>query len=301
MTVYLIKNPRENAVKIGYTDGDPMDRLRSLQTGSPSVLYLIDTIEDAPRDTEQELHARFTHLRVRRNGEWFHDDGSILSAFESHRAAEHREHLLTAVRELESKLLPALETAPEATTGQLTQLLDSMLRLAVPRCSCVGTSTMSQRLYAEVGAGVQNFWDEFRNRFAWDLLPYTFLYDLYKAWFSRVTSSGSVVGSHKFADKIREIVEFDSIWTFSDQKRAIYAGLKMEAPEPLVVEYQLLSWCDQSLVNSRSPNPVALSQPKHLRPNYRGLTRRHPEPMMRAAQLTGATTSTPITTTSEEN
>ena len=58
--------------KFGYSE-DPSRRLRSLQTGSSSVLSLVHTIVvDCDLDIvrlERTLHKEFAHHRVR--GEWF--------------------------------------------------------------------------------------------------------------------------------------------------------------------------------------------------------------------------------------
>lgn len=64
--IYFIEG--NEAVKIGYTGGDPLSRLRSLQTASPSELRLVAVMDGTPRD-EGALHAKFHHLHLR--GEWF--------------------------------------------------------------------------------------------------------------------------------------------------------------------------------------------------------------------------------------
>lgn len=54
--------------KIGYTAGDPKDRLQMLQVGSSRALVLVTTLPGEMSD-EKRLHMRFAHTRVR--GEWF--------------------------------------------------------------------------------------------------------------------------------------------------------------------------------------------------------------------------------------
>ena len=69
MAIYFIvlESP-EPLVKIGYTDRDPIDRLRELQTANPYPLRLV-LVCDGDIRKESELHRSFSHLRT--NGEWF--------------------------------------------------------------------------------------------------------------------------------------------------------------------------------------------------------------------------------------
>jgi hypothetical protein len=62
---YLIKADGSHLVKIGIAT-DPMQRLKTLQTGQPMDLYLIWSV---PGDYEYDLHVRFAEYRHR--GEWF--------------------------------------------------------------------------------------------------------------------------------------------------------------------------------------------------------------------------------------
>lgn len=66
--IYFIVAEETNSVKIGYTGGDPLDRLSDLQTGNHHKLSLIATAE-GDRDFEKRLHERFASDRVQ--GEWF--------------------------------------------------------------------------------------------------------------------------------------------------------------------------------------------------------------------------------------
>jgi hypothetical protein len=66
MTIYFISDGSH--IKIGYTDGSPSTRLKSLQTGNPSALTLLGQHEGGT-DVELGLHERFSDQRV--HGEWF--------------------------------------------------------------------------------------------------------------------------------------------------------------------------------------------------------------------------------------
>ncbi len=68
--VYFIKVEGKDTFKIGFTEGDPSDRLASIQTYCPfpvSVYGVISTTR--PRDVEQLLHRQFDEHQT--TGEWF--------------------------------------------------------------------------------------------------------------------------------------------------------------------------------------------------------------------------------------
>jgi len=67
--VYFIEAIGLGKIKIGRTKGDPLERLRAFSTGNPCELRLLGRI-DGDKDTEKELHKRFSHIRMSR--EWFH-------------------------------------------------------------------------------------------------------------------------------------------------------------------------------------------------------------------------------------
>jgi hypothetical protein len=61
-------------VKIGWTAGNPWDRLRNLQTSNGARLELLATVEGTRAD-ERKLHAAFRALRT--HGEWFALSGRL--------------------------------------------------------------------------------------------------------------------------------------------------------------------------------------------------------------------------------
>lgn len=77
-TVYLIGALHSDVVKIGFTDGDPADRARKLQTGSPVRLRVLSWFAGTAED-ERGLHRRLRHLRSR--GEWFRNTNELRSVF----------------------------------------------------------------------------------------------------------------------------------------------------------------------------------------------------------------------------
>jgi Meiotically up-regulated gene 113 len=68
MAVYFAQDRATGLIKIGHTEGDVADRLKTLQTGCPGELVLL-LVESGNHRDEKVLHARFALLRER--GEWF--------------------------------------------------------------------------------------------------------------------------------------------------------------------------------------------------------------------------------------
>lgn len=98
--------------------------------------------------------------------------------------------------------------------------------------------------YKEANDPVRSYWDEFQWLFVWDLLPFSFLYDLFKSWFVRVSPSGSIISRQKFIASLVAIVDADPDSGFScdDKSKKIRPGQSMDAGEPLIGEYELKSW-----------------------------------------------------------
>ncbi len=68
MAIYFIEMEGLNLLKIGFTDRDPLDRLRELQTANPHKLNLLLVMAGGVKH-EAQLHRDFAHLQAQ--GEWF--------------------------------------------------------------------------------------------------------------------------------------------------------------------------------------------------------------------------------------
>jgi hypothetical protein len=67
--VYFITDGSK--IKIGYTDGPLIDRIRDLQTGNPRTIETLATIPSGSMATESAIHRNWQSDRIR--GEWFND------------------------------------------------------------------------------------------------------------------------------------------------------------------------------------------------------------------------------------
>jgi hypothetical protein len=75
--IYFAQADISGQIKIGYHGGtDANDRLRELQTGCPTKLFLLGTLPGGP-ETEADLHKRFAFAHV--HGEWFNPVPELLA------------------------------------------------------------------------------------------------------------------------------------------------------------------------------------------------------------------------------
>lgn len=129
--------------------------------------------------------------------------------------------------------------------------------------------------YKEANDPVRAYWNDVRHRLVWDLVPFPFLYDLYKAWFADVSPSGSPVSRQQFVKDLVGIVEDDDLFGCTDKNRKIRTSTLMNRPEPLIAEYDLKNWMNTSY---KGTDPLQRSRFNNHQPNYRGLLRRPPAP-----------------------
>lgn len=83
--VYFVREGAVGPIKIGHAF-NVAKRLATMQTANPRALRLLREV-DGGRERERELHARFSHLRIR--GEWFRPDPYLLGFIEAPQRAEY--------------------------------------------------------------------------------------------------------------------------------------------------------------------------------------------------------------------
>lgn len=118
---------------------------------------------------------------------------------------------------------------------------------------------------------VRAFWDVFAHDFAWDALPYEFLYDLYTQWHKHTSPGGAPVGYRKFIQDIKNIAEADTatMWQQPNSQGRFRPGSMMSNPEPLIEDYGLHNW-----ENAKAkPHTLSRCIPAPLKDYYRGLVR----------------------------
>lgn len=117
---------------------------------------------------------------------------------------------------------------------------------------------------------VEDFWNEFKNRFVWDLLPYEFLYILYKNYLKEVNPQSSVMGKNSFTRELRAVVRNDPTqqWVASTTPRS--RGENMSAREQLIIQYNLRDYMRDYFI---SADPRMDFSDEQKKKTYRGLLR----------------------------
>ena len=77
MPIYFVRSGVVGPVKIGWSAGDVIARVKALQTAHPQKLRLIRVLDGAKSD-ERAMHGKFSALR--QNGEWFNFNEAMLDA-----------------------------------------------------------------------------------------------------------------------------------------------------------------------------------------------------------------------------
>lgn len=126
--------------------------------------------------------------------------------------------------------------------------------------------------YKEFNDPVRQFFEEFSDTFTWNLLPFNFLYELYKAWFKLNSPSGAIQGRNTFIQDIIAVTQNDPNWYCVDKKQAVRAAGKMDTPEPLIAKYNLDAWKNPNYIGS----DVAKMCVPMTQTSYRGLQRVNP-------------------------
>ena len=110
----------------------------------------------------------------------------------------------------------------------------------------------SDGIHDSESGSVKQFFFEFYERFVWGVLPYGFLFDLYKAWLEEKYPNCVPLGRNKFQAALREVVnsepELRAKWC--SQHGPIHPGWRMDACEPLIAIYGLKNWKGRAVKSS---------------------------------------------------
>ena len=100
---------------------------------------------------------------------------------------------------------------------------------------------------------VRAFAEEFLDRVVWDLLPWRFLYALYRAWLTKDQPSNPPLGYNKFIKHLtlilQEAVGEGEGYGWFVTPAAVRTKTRILGEEPLAVEYNLDQWFDIQPVN----------------------------------------------------
>lgn len=123
--------------------------------------------------------------------------------------------------------------------------------------------------YKDYNDPVRQFLDEMLPQLVWDLVPFSFLYELYKAWFRKNSPNGSIQGRNTFITDVLNILSNYSEWYCQGRTTPIRPGNKMSQAEHLIAEYGLQEWMNPTY---KGGDIDQICSPK-LKSTYNGLLR----------------------------
>ena len=124
--------------------------------------------------------------------------------------------------------------------------------------------------YREFNDPILQFVDEILPQLQWDLVPFTFLYDLYRKWFDKNIPSGSAQSRNTFIKDLLIAIQNNNIWYCKDKNTKIKTSNRMDKPEPLIMEFDLKQWMNN---NYKGNDVNKICKPSALSQSYRGLIR----------------------------
>lgn len=96
--------------------------------------------------------------------------------------------------------------------------------------------------YMESNDPVREFWNEYKDRFVWDLLPNPFLYSCYKSWYNMNNPSGRVMSNRSFLDSLRIVITSQGdMWEDrSTSEHNVASSGRMVGDEPIISELDMV-------------------------------------------------------------
>lgn len=125
--------------------------------------------------------------------------------------------------------------------------------------------------YREYNDPIRQFVEEILPRCSWDLLPFTFLYDLYRAWFEKYIPSGSPQSRNTFIKDLLIAIQGNELWECPDKNKKIKTSNRLDYPEMMIQEFRLTSWMNPRY--TASYDKAKMCTPDNISESYRGLTR----------------------------
>lgn len=129
--------------------------------------------------------------------------------------------------------------------------------------------------YKESNDPIRQFWIEFEDEFVWDLVPWKFLFDLYKVWYDQNFPRAQQVSHPVFINSLKVIIKRESIvWDCDDDNKKKYRiSNKMSKPEPLICQYNLKEWMSKTY-QGRDPKKLCTLKADDLSASYAGIFRK---------------------------
>lgn len=124
--------------------------------------------------------------------------------------------------------------------------------------------------YKEFNDPILQFVNEILPQLQWDLVPFTFLYSLYRAWFDKYVPSGSPQARNTFIKDLLIALKDNDTWECKDKNAKVASANRMDKPEWLIDEYKLEDWYSQTYKGNDRAKRCCPS----LQASYRGIVRK---------------------------
>ena len=119
---------------------------------------------------------------------------------------------------------------------------------------------------------IRQFVEEVLPELKWTLLPFTFLYDLYRAWFKRNIPTGSPQGKMTFRKDLCNVLSNSDEYEIH-KDYPVSSVYKMAVAEPMIDEYKLENWLNPRYKTATDRTKACTPVPKE---SYRGIVRKNP-------------------------
>ena len=125
---------------------------------------------------------------------------------------------------------------------------------------------------------VLEFMDDMLPELSWDVVPFNFIYALYRGWMQRNAPSGGILGRNQFISELMDNAASHPCrwaWKFPDRDTdgkwaKVSVGNGMAKPERLIAEYNLTEWYNKLY---RGNDIDQLCTPAHAPDRCRGIVR----------------------------
>lgn len=123
--------------------------------------------------------------------------------------------------------------------------------------------------YKEFNDPVRQFMAEVMDKLVWDFVPFSFLTDLYTAWYKKNVGSEKALSTASFKKEFLVLLKDYPDW-ISEGSKSCRPGSRMAQPEPLIAEYNLREWMNPMYMSSSDLNKKCIPMPKAT---YNGIRR----------------------------
>lgn len=126
--------------------------------------------------------------------------------------------------------------------------------------------------YKEFNDPVLQFLTDILPQAQWDVIPYTFAYDLYKAWFRENAPSGKPQSRNTFLFDLKAALNAagSSLGWYDGGKTRYRSSSTMIGPEPLIAKYDLTNWYNPNYMSGMNTDKKCTPQLKDF---YSGIAR----------------------------